>query len=74
MVSFATRIQTTTNTAMSTTLPRFATIDEARRYGRWLAKKEYLHVLAHESFETAGPVNAMFPRGSRSMKWTRDEG
>ena len=74
MVSWGTKIQTEANPALAATLPRFASAEEARRYGRWLQRKPYLHVLAHEAFETAGPINATFPRGARSLLWTRDEG
>jgi hypothetical protein len=73
MTSWGIRIQTKANPAMAATLPRFATAEEARRYGRWLLRKDYLHVLAHEAFETISPVTAVFPRGSKAFRWARDE-
>jgi hypothetical protein len=67
------KIRTARFPKLSATIPRFATAEEARRYGRYLSRQADLHILDAEPFETNAAVNAVFPKGARTWTWGEDE-
>lgn len=66
---FAVEIETKRNPRRSRCMPKFATREEARRYGQYLRRQQEYTVTAWDTVEVEGEPNAAFARGRRRFVW-----